>query len=63
MKVMEVRDLAVDELRVREKELDDQLFRLRIQKSMGQVEAAQKLKTLRRDLARVKTVLREKESA
>ena len=49
--------------RQRETELDDQLFRLRIQKSMGQVEAAQKLKTLRRDLARVKTVLREKESA
>jgi large subunit ribosomal protein L29 len=63
MKVAEVRDLAVDELRQREKELDDQLFRLRIQKSMGQVEAAQKVKTLRRDLARVKTVLREKETA
>ena len=63
MKVLEVRDLAVDELRQREKELDDQLFRLRIQKSMGQVEAAQKLKVLRRDLARVKTVLREKETA
>jgi large subunit ribosomal protein L29 len=63
MKVTEVRDLAVDELRQREKELDDQLFRLRIQKSMGQVEAAQKLKAMRRDLARVKTVLREKESA
>ena len=63
MKVIEVRDLAVDDLRQREKELDDQLFRLRIQKSMGQAEAAQKLKTLRRDLARVKTVLREKETA
>ena len=63
MKVTEVRDLAVDELRQREKEMDDQLFRLRIQKSMGQIEAAQKLKVLRRDLARVKTVLREKESA
>ena len=63
MKVAEIRDLAVDELRQREKEMDDQLFRLRIQKSMGQVEAAQKLKLLRRDLARVKTVLREKESA
>jgi large subunit ribosomal protein L29 len=63
MKVTDVRELAVDDLRQREKELDDQLFRLRIQKSMGQVEAAQKLKTLRRDLARVKTVLREKESA
>ena len=62
MKVTEVSDLAVDELRQREKELDDQLFRLRIQKSMGQLEAGYKLKSLRRDLARVKTVLREKET-
>ena len=62
MKVAEVRDLAVDELRQREKELDDQLFRLRIQKSMGQLEAGHKLKALRRDVARIKTVLREKES-
>jgi large subunit ribosomal protein L29 len=62
MKVAEFRDLAVDELRQRVKDLDDQLFRLRIQKSMGQVEAGQKAKTLRRDLARVKTVLREKET-
>ena len=60
MKVGEIRDLQVDELRQREKELDDQLFRLRIQKSMGQLEAAHKLKVLRRDLARVKTVLSEK---
>jgi large subunit ribosomal protein L29 len=63
MKVTEFRDLAVDELRQREKDLDDQLFRLRIQKSMGQLEAANKVKALRRDLARVKTVLREKETA
>jgi large subunit ribosomal protein L29 len=63
MKVGEFRDLGADELRQREKDLDDQLFRLRIQKSMGQIEAAHKLKALRRDLARVKTVLREKETA
>ena len=63
MKVAEFRDLQVDELRQREKDMDDQLFRLRIQKSMGQLEAAHKLKTVRRDLARVKTVLREKETA
>jgi large subunit ribosomal protein L29 len=62
MKIGECRDLGADELKQREKELDDQLFRLRIQKSMGQLEAAHKLKVLRRDLARVKTVLREKES-
>jgi large subunit ribosomal protein L29 len=61
MKVGEFRDLDVDELHQREKEMDDQLFRLRIQKSMGQLEAAHKLKSLRRDLARVKTVLSEKE--
>ena len=63
MKVGEIRELGVEDLQAREKDLDDQLFRLRIQKSMGQGEAAQKLKGLRRDLARVKTVLREKETA
>jgi large subunit ribosomal protein L29 len=62
MKIGEFRDLGPDELKQREKDLDDQLFRLRIQKSMGQLEAAAKLKLLRRDLARVKTVLREKET-
>jgi large subunit ribosomal protein L29 len=63
MKVEEFRDLQVDDLRLKEKELDDQLFRLRIQKSMGQLDAAHKVKALRRDLARLKTVLREKETA
>ena len=62
-KTAELRDLSLDDLRTREHDLDDQLFRLRIQKSMGQLEAAHKLKALRRDLARVKTVLREKETA
>ena len=62
MKIGECRDLGADELQQRVKELDDQLFRLRIQKSMGQIEAAGKMKLLRRDVARLKTVLREKES-
>ena len=62
MKVEEIRELSVDVLRDREKELDDQLFRLRIQKSMGQLEAGHKLQALRRDVARLKTVLREKEA-
>ena len=62
-KVAEFRDLAADELRQRVKELDDQLFRLRIQKSMGQLEAPAKVRDVRRDLARVKTILREKETA
>ncbi len=62
MKVEEIRELSADVLRDREKELDDQLFRLRIQKSMGQLEAPAKVRDVRRDLARVKTILREKSS-
>jgi large subunit ribosomal protein L29 len=62
MKVAEIRELSVDELNGREKELDDQLFRLRIQKSMGQLEAPAKVRELRKDLARIKTILREKAS-
>ena len=61
MKAGEVRELSVDELRQREKDLDDRLFRLRIQKSMGQLEAPAKVRDLRRDLARIKTILREKQ--
>ena len=63
MKVTEIRDLAVDELEHRVKDMDDQLFRLRIQKSMGQLENPDKMRTVRRDLARVKTVLRLKREA
>jgi large subunit ribosomal protein L29 len=62
MKAAEVREMGVDELRTREKELDDQLFRLRIQKSMGQLDAPIKVREIRRDLARIKTILREKAS-
>ena len=42
-------------------DLDDQLFKLRIQKSMGQLEAPAKVRGVRRDLARIKTILREKQ--
>jgi large subunit ribosomal protein L29 len=61
MKVGEIRELTVDELHTRARDLDDQLFRLRIQKSMGQLEAPAKVRTVRRDLARIKTILREKQ--
>ncbi len=60
MKVNEIRDLGLDELQARERDLDDQIFRMRIQKSMGQLEAPLKIRGLRRDLARVKTVLTQK---
>jgi large subunit ribosomal protein L29 len=63
MKATEIREMSVDDLRVRERDLDDQLFRLRIQKSMGQLEAPAKVRGVRRDRARIKTILREKSGA
>jgi len=60
-KIAELRELSAEELRLREAELDDQLFRLRIQKSMGQLEAPLKVRAVRRDRARVKTLLRQKQ--
>jgi large subunit ribosomal protein L29 len=56
----ELRDLNEDDLRNRERDLDDQLFRLRIQKAMGHLDVPLKVRAVRRDLARVKTVLRQK---
>ncbi len=61
MKPSEVRELNEDGLRAKEKELQEQLFRLRVQKSIGQLDNAVKLREVRRDIARVKTVLREKQ--
>jgi len=61
MKAAELRELGVDELNTRERELADQIFRMRIQKSMGQLESPEKIKVVRRDLARIKTVLRQKQ--
>ena len=60
MKAPEMRDMDAESLEAKVRELDDQLFRMRIQKSMGQLEAPGKIRNLRRDLARVKTVLKEK---
>jgi large subunit ribosomal protein L29 len=60
VKAAELRDLGADELAARVRDLTDQLFRMRIQKSMGQLEAPRKIRDVRRDLARVKTVLRQK---
>jgi large subunit ribosomal protein L29 len=61
MKPSQVREMGQDELRAKEKELQEQLFRLRVQKSIGQLDNAVKVREVRRDIARVKTVLREKQ--
>jgi len=61
MDVAELRDLSVDDLEARAKELEDQLFRMRLQQSLGQLDAPVKLRFTRRDLARIKTVITEKQ--
>ena len=60
-KVAELRELPNDQLEERIRDLDDQVFRLRLQMSMGQTEAANKMKDLRRDRARAKPLIRERE--
>jgi large subunit ribosomal protein L29 len=60
MKAAELRDMDVEALRAKTAEIDDQLFRMRIQKSMGQLEAPGKMRSVRRDRARILTILKEK---
>jgi large subunit ribosomal protein L29 len=59
----DLRELNEEDLKGRERDLNDQLFRLRIQKAMGHLDMPLKLREVRRDLARVKTVLRQKTAA
>ena len=64
MKVRELmsdmRSQTVDDLKARARTLEEQVFRLRLQSTMGQGEAGNKVRPLRRELARLKTVIREK---
>lgn len=60
MKATEFRELTEDELLNKEEELKDQLFKLKFQLALGQLENAMKLKNIKKDLARIKTILREK---
>lgn len=62
MKASELKAQSADELRAQERALEESLFRMRIRKSMGQLDAPIKLRTTRRDLARIKTVLRQKQA-
>ena len=59
MKADKVREMSTDELKGKERELQEQLFRLRLQKSIGQLDNALKIRETRRDIARVKTILRQ----
>ena len=63
MKSEKIRNLTDDELRHQEHDLNDQLFKLKFQLNMGQTESLKKLRGMRRDIARVKTIGRERELA
>ncbi|MFB3926826.1 MAG: 50S ribosomal protein L29 [Syntrophales bacterium] len=60
MKISEIRDLSIDELKKKESDLADELFRLRLRQSTGQLDSIAAKQKVRKDIARVKTVLREK---
>ncbi len=59
MKIRELRELSVEDLKQKELELRDQLFKLRFQKSLGQLDNPMKIRNIKRDLARIKTLLKE----
>ena len=60
-RIDKIREAGNDELLVQERELTEQIFRLRFQLSTGQAEALKRLRDARKDLARVKTHLRAQE--
>ena len=59
-RIEKLRDANTQELEVQQRELAEQIFRLRFQLTTGQAEALKRLREARRDLARVKTLLRER---
>jgi large subunit ribosomal protein L29 len=60
MQAKEIRELSLDEIRQKERETAEEIFRLRMRKSTGQLENPMRLRVLRRDLARLKTIQHER---
>jgi large subunit ribosomal protein L29 len=61
VKSQEIRALSTDEIRVRLNDTEEEFFNLRVQRTIGQLENFNRLTELKRDIARLKTVLRERE--
>jgi len=61
MKANKVRDLSDQELQQQLREMDEQFFRLKFQMSMGQMEGLKKVRAMKKDRARINTILRERE--
>jgi large subunit ribosomal protein L29 len=60
VKPNQLREKSVDELHTRERDLSEQLYKLRFQRATGRMEAPSKVKQVRREIARIKTLLGEK---
>jgi large subunit ribosomal protein L29 len=60
-RIEQIREAGVNELEAQQKELTEQIFRLKFQLSTGQAEALKRLRESKKDLARVKTLLRAQE--
>lgn len=63
MKADKFRNLTDEELNQQQRDMNDQLFKLKFQLNMGQTESLKKIRGLRKDIARVKTIVRERELA
>ena len=63
MTTNELRDKSNDELSTRERELSEQLFKLRFQRATGRMENPMKIREVRREIARIKTLINERSRA
>lgn len=63
MNAAELRDKSIDELQTRERELREQLFKLRFQRATGRLENPMKIREVRREIARIKTLTNERARA
>ncbi len=63
MKIREIRDLDDAALKQQLRDMDEQMFRLQFQMSMGQMDGLKKVRTMKKDRARIYTILRERELA
>ena len=61
MKVSEIRELTLDELRQRERDNTEELFNLKFQLATGQLENKMRIRQMKKELARIKTIMREKQ--
>lgn len=61
MKIKEIREMSDDDLKAKVVELNEQIFRAGFKKSLGEIDAYKQIRTSKKDLARVKTILRQRE--